>query len=278
MFVRARDRTRAKNHLWCAAERAVKLVSYAKTMPKPISIVPYAKKSVLVCEPEDEERLEWLNKTLSKLGATKTRSIDRPGWVLPKENENEFKSMLLSYEKGDKPHRARRHSIEPEDHKIKHSRKKPVNMDHIPFKTKHFRPEDSDSKSLDEEHKSKKNSKTSYIEWEDAREYDSHHRDVESDNERSDSDDESSDDELIQAVLARKMKCESSQKEITEEEIKDSDEEDAVSYSRRLRHVYKVLGEYRKKIIELEQLIQSMKQPIEPNNAESTKISSSITA
>jgi hypothetical protein len=241
-------------------------------MPKPISIVPYAKKSVLVCEPEDEERLEWLNKTLSKLGATKTRSIDRPGWVLSKEHEEEFKDMLLNYERGGKPRRARRQSAEPEeDHKIKHSRK------HIPFKTKHFQAEDKDSKSQNENDKSKKSSKTSYIEWEDAREYEANHHDVESENERSGSEeDSSSDDELIQAVLARKMKCESSQKEIAEEEIKDSDEEDAVSYSRRLRYVYKVLGDYRKRITELEKLIQSTKQQVELSKeaTETTKASS----
>lgn len=245
-------------------------------MPKPISIVPYAKKSVLVCEPEDEERLEWLNKTLSKLGATRTRSIDRPGWILPRENEEKFKTELVAFEKGSKQHRVRRRSSESEDPKIKHSRKKPANADSSKAKsTKYFEPEEVDTRRpkskadvsiKDEDSKDhiarrprERDSKTPYIEWEDARDYNSHRDGSESDRDRSDEESDgnsTSDDELIQLALARKMKSESSQKEIDDEEIKDSDEEDAVSYSRRLRHVYKVLADYRKRIVQLEQAAQ----------------------
>lgn len=239
-------------------------------MPKPISIVPYAKKSILVCEPEDENRLEWLHKTLSKLGATRTKSIDRPGWILSKENEEKFKDELLAFERGSKQHSTRRQSPEPESKKIKHSRKKPSNTDNLSSKNKYLESK-NETELRDEEYKTstkktEKDSKPkSYIEWEDTREYDSHHDDVESDQEGSESDGNStSDDELIQAVLARKMKYESSQKEIDEEEIKDSDEEDSVSYSRRMRHVYKVLAEYRKRITELEQIIRANKESNTP--------------
>jgi hypothetical protein len=71
------------------------------------------------------------------------------------------------------------------------------------------------------------------------------------------SDEESSDDEMIQTVLARKMKSESSGKHIEEESIPDSDQEDCVSYSRRLRHVYIELAKMREKIAELERRLVS---------------------
>lgn len=75
-----------------------------------------------------------------------------------------------------------------------------------------------------------------------------------SDEEEYDSrDEESSDDELIQTVLARRLMSESSQKSIETEEILNSDDEDCVSYSRRLRHMYTVIKGLRERIKILEE-------------------------
>lgn len=73
--------------------------------------------------------------------------------------------------------------------------------------------------------------------------------------ESSESSEESSDDEeLIQKVLARRLTYESSQKSIPDETIPNSDDEDCVSYSRRLRHLYSVIKELRTRITVLENI------------------------
>jgi hypothetical protein len=58
-------------------------------------------------------------------------------------------------------------------------------------------------------------------------------------NEEDDS--ESSDDELIQEVLQRRLKSESENLLIEEDNIQNSDDEDVISLSRRLRYVLKEL-------------------------------------
>lgn len=70
--------------------------------------------------------------------------------------------------------------------------------------------------------------------------------------EHEDSEDEESDDELIQAALARRFKSESSGKHITEEQVDDSEDEDVVSLSRRLRHLYGKVAELSKRVSDVE--------------------------
>jgi|LakMenEpi03Aug12_release.lakeMendotaPanAssembly.Ray.scaffolds.fasta_scaffold150778_3 hypothetical protein len=57
----------------------------------------------------------------------------------------------------------------------------------------------------------------------------------------SDSDDSDSDDELIQKVLAKRLTCESKGDVIEDMHISDSEMEDVVSLSRRIRKIYKSL-------------------------------------
>lgn len=64
--------------------------------------------------------------------------------------------------------------------------------------------------------------------------------DIEDENNEED-DSESSDDELIQEVLQRRLKSESENLLIEEDNIQNSDDEDVISLSRRLRYVLKEL-------------------------------------
>lgn len=59
--------------------------------------------------------------------------------------------------------------------------------------------------------------------------------------EEEEEDSESSDDELIQEVLQRRLKSESENLLIEEDNIQNSDDEDVISLSRRLRYVLKEL-------------------------------------
>lgn len=59
--------------------------------------------------------------------------------------------------------------------------------------------------------------------------------------EENEDDSESSDDELIQEVLQRRLKSESENLLIEEDNIQNSDDEDVISLSRRLRYVLKEL-------------------------------------
>jgi hypothetical protein len=79
------------------------------------------------------------------------------------------------------------------------------------------------------------------------------HSNTESD--ESYSDDESSDDtddELIQKTLARRLKSESKQLEIEEHHVSDSEYEDVVSITRRLRYLYKYIKNLEHRIHKLE--------------------------
>jgi len=64
--------------------------------------------------------------------------------------------------------------------------------------------------------------------------------DIEDENNEED-ESESSDDELIQEVLQRRLKSESENLLIEEDNIQNSDDEDVISLSRRLRYVLKEL-------------------------------------
>jgi hypothetical protein len=57
--------------------------------------------------------------------------------------------------------------------------------------------------------------------------------------EEADNREDESDDELIQEALARRFHSESSGKVIEQESVDDSEDEDVISLSRRLRHLYK---------------------------------------
>lgn len=61
-----------------------------------------------------------------------------------------------------------------------------------------------------------------------------------------DDEEDESDDELIQEALARRFKSESSGKVIEEHTLEDSEDEDVISLSRRIRHLYKVIDELKR--------------------------------
>ena len=65
-------------------------------------------------------------------------------------------------------------------------------------------------------------------------------------------DQEESDDELIQEALARRFKSESSGKSIVDDKVEDSEDEDVVSVSRRMRHLYTQIQDLTKRVGELE--------------------------
>ena len=68
----------------------------------------------------------------------------------------------------------------------------------------------------------------------------------------SDSEDSDSDDEMIQAALARRFKSESAGKVIEEEKVTDSEDEDVISVSRRMRHLYRTVDDLRKRVVDME--------------------------
>jgi len=86
-------------------------------------------------------------------------------------------------------------------------------------------------------------------------------RKEEDDDKTDSSGSESSDDELIQKVLARKLMSESSHKVIDTEDVDNSDLEDIVSYSRRMRHIYSVLKDLRSRVHYLESQVAKMSLP-----------------
>lgn len=65
--------------------------------------------------------------------------------------------------------------------------------------------------------------------------------DEEGTDSEGDSGEEEDNEETIQQVLARRLKSESTRDIIQEEEIENSEDEDVISLSRRLRHIYSIL-------------------------------------
>lgn len=65
--------------------------------------------------------------------------------------------------------------------------------------------------------------------------------DIEQEEQEEEEESENSDDELIQEVLQRRLKSESENLLIEEDNIQNSDDEDVISLSRRLRYVLKEL-------------------------------------
>lgn len=68
----------------------------------------------------------------------------------------------------------------------------------------------------------------------------------------NDIDQDESDDELIRETLARRFKSQSSGKVIEENNVEDSEDEDVVSLSRRIRFLYRVIDKLKGRIEELE--------------------------
>lgn len=80
----------------------------------------------------------------------------------------------------------------------------------------------------------------------DEKEEDDDEEDEDDEEEEDEEEEESSDDELIQEVLKRRLKSESKQLVIEEDTIENSDDEDVISLSRRLRFVFNKLKELKK--------------------------------
>jgi hypothetical protein len=71
----------------------------------------------------------------------------------------------------------------------------------------------------------------------------------------NDSSDEEDDPELIQHVLAHRLLAESSHKVIDKEDIDNSDDEDVVTMSRRMRHIYVELNNLKAEVKTLRELL-----------------------
>jgi len=77
-------------------------------------------------------------------------------------------------------------------------------------------------------------------------------KNVENKEEDSESDSDSSDDEMIQKTLSRRLKSESKELEIDENHVSDSELEDVLSVTRRIRGLYKRIRGLEKRIEKLE--------------------------
>ena len=73
-------------------------------------------------------------------------------------------------------------------------------------------------------------------------------------NKESSDESESSDDEMIQKTLSRRLKSESKQLEIDENHVSDSELEDVLSVTRRIRGLYKRVRALEKRIEKIEGL------------------------
>ena len=235
------------------------LIKQMSTWPE---FTRYSKKSFFLSNPEDAEVLAWADQVIHRLGGIKGTNDGEEGWILPKSQEM---NLLIQYrvfrDKTDALNQRARQSRNPEK-KRKRSRVFVRAPEHSIFSgAKRTNSEDIHSENEDS------SKPISYINWEkvDDKQSGVHSEDEkkhssrksEDDDEKIESDEEpeeceSSDDEMIQEVLARKMKSESSGKLIETETVNDSDEEDCVSYSRRLRHVYVVIENLRSRVKELE--------------------------
>ncbi len=201
-----------------------------------VAIFPFSKKNFLIRLNDPQQFAKW-DKILSKMGASRNNSSEDPGWLLPKNKSEEFEEAVVQYGSRQRSKRSRgRKAVRDDDSDREHSPQRKGSR----FRTK--RAEESSK----EERKEPKHSPDKASLDENRR----HSRDSDEEEES-----ESSDDEMIQTVLARRIKSESSHKSIIEEGIDDSNDEDCVSYSRRLRHIYAVLKEQRGRIDALEAML-----------------------
>ncbi len=206
-------------------------------MSDAVKQVPFSKKNVLIRLNDFNQYSKW-DKILQRIGGTRNNSNDDPGWILSKNQVKQFEDALCQYGSRQRTSKRSRNKNQ-EDSSIQ----EPNSPQR---KGSRFR----NSKQIEDEQntcKSKNDSRSRLEDKEDS-------EDGEENSEDNESDD-SSEDELIQAVLKRRLQSESSCKSIETETIDNSDDEDCVSYSRRLRHIYKVLKNQRERIIELEEII-----------------------
>lgn len=222
-------------------------------------ITRYSKKSVFLSFPEDREVFLWAVETIHHLGGIDGFHEGEKGWILPGNQEEKFRAQYAMFKEKQAKFPRTRRSRDP-DKKRKRSRvfvrADQNSANHSQFPERRSSPVDLEDKKEETEKKISSLKPVSYINWEvSSNKQEETLSEDEKNNDESDEenqDDESSDDELIQTVLARKMKNESSGKLIDTENINDSDEEDCVSYSRRLRHIYAVMGNLRSRVAELE--------------------------
>ena len=215
-----------------------------------VGVFPFSKKTLLVRLQDPEKFSKW-NKILTQIGAMKNNSNDDPGWLLPKDRLEQFEDALAQYGSRQKPKRSRiRRSAHTEAAEA---------TDSPPRRGSRFRKREPDERPRDAQSSGSQKERKHRHSVDSADSRGSRGSRYSRDDEREDEEsEESSDDELIQTVLKRRILSESSHKNISEEEIPNSDDEDCVSYSRRLRHIYTIMKEFRSKISTLENVINSL--------------------
>lgn len=196
------------------------------------TVVPFSKKNVLL-RLHDPEDFSKLDKIVTKMGGLRNNSNDDPGWIFPKDKVDELENALFEMMRHKTKRSRNRHLMASEDSSAVDGKKGSRFRGKQEIKKEpYFEEEESNEhiKSLDKESP------------------DNHRRNRVSEDE----DDESSDDEMIQSVLQHRIKSESSGKCVSDEFISDSDNEDVVNFSRRLRHIYVIIKDLRSRIVELE--------------------------
>lgn len=185
-----------------------------------VAAFQFSKKNLLIRLLDPKQFQKW-DKILVKIGATRTNSTDDPGWLLLKSKEDEFNIVVAEYG-----------SRKQHKHKRRSSGSSAAASER---KGSRFR-------------ESSSSNDTKVV------------RDNKDDRHVSEESDDDSEDELIQNVLARRVMSESSHKSITIEDIENSDDEDVVSYARRLRHIYTVIKNQRDKIAMLEEQLNKTRE------------------
>lgn len=194
-------------------------------MPKEVDIDVWSKKSLIVSLLDLDLKQKW-SRLLSSVHAQWNNSDNSPGWIVPMSFEKELEDIVINNSRSDRKNN--RDSVR------RHSR---VNSDDV-VSGRQNKQNNDDS---DEEYHRATSRRRSHS--------------SRSDSDDDDYNDSSSDDELIQEVLAKKLQSESTQKSIESEVIENSDDEDIVSCTRRMRHMYTVMQEQRRKIKHLEEII-----------------------
>jgi hypothetical protein len=187
-----------------------------------VELHPYSKKQAFVRLLDTAQRSKW-HKILGEIGAVSVDSDRDPGWLLSKDRIDLFEEAVERYG-----------SIR----RYKRSRGRPK---------KYESPEPEERKGS----RFRKRDKEDH-----GHERDSRERKHSGDSREEESESSGSDDELIQVTLARRLRNESGQKVDPEEAIGDSDVEDVISLSRRLRHVYAICKAQRAQIQALEERLK----------------------
>jgi hypothetical protein len=228
-----------------------------------VAAFPFSKKNILIRLLDPEQNTKW-DKILTRLGAIRNNSHDDPGWLLANNKVDLFEEAVEQYgSRQRKPkHGAggkmasveRRRQLRLQDESSPQERKGSR------FRTKrqeesppHREPRKNDICSDDRKHRDEP------LDDDDAPiRHRSKRRSDETDDSRESEESSSSEDELIQTILARRLQSESSHKCIEEEEVDNTDNEDCITYGRRLRHVYNVIKEQRECIKKLEEKLAAI--------------------